>query len=119
MSNELIVTMCAAGDISARRERLTRHIMAADGCEWDEANETVDQICQVRPCMHGKLVCNPGEEEGGVVYSVGCWLRSPITAAPCWQKQPPLALFGSWRAAVDRKVEHFAASQCGVDLQHG
>ena len=55
MSNTCIITMAATGDLAARRERLTRNIMAVDECDWDEANGTVEQICVENAANSGMM----------------------------------------------------------------
>lgn len=44
MSNDIILAMSAAGDLLARQERLTRHVMAVDGVDWDDADVVVKNI---------------------------------------------------------------------------
>ena len=48
MSNDIILAMSAAGDLLARQERLTRHVMAVDGVDWDDADVVVKNIASVR-----------------------------------------------------------------------
>jgi hypothetical protein len=44
MRHEQILQLCVEGSLEARREALTRNVMAVDGIEYDEAVKVVNQI---------------------------------------------------------------------------
>ena len=91
MSNDVILAMCAAGNLDACRERLTRNVMAVDGIEWGEADKVVDQIAEVsRPAPgddeaagFGRTVCSRPPRFPPPRFKYHLNLPQPKTAFPC------------------------------------
>lgn len=46
MRHEQILQLCVEGSLEARREALTRNVMAVDGIEYDQAVKVVNQIAR-------------------------------------------------------------------------